>query len=244
MHIIKTGRALQSASRLSRVPRDQVLVVSVQLRHGFLKDDTPHRLVISDVPEESLVRKGAISLPQLLKWQIIVYDDGVRDAESVQVDGVDSVLVSLAVRVEEDFLEALGSLGQRTSSDHKPAVAHSSLPHIQRCNSIISPERVVGELVDGPMPLNSIDKLRNLTRFLRVIVGPKQRVFFDEHFIREHLRPTVKFRQRLHAHLMCGRAGMLHVNLAHRYLSQIGHVLCLILFRAIKCKVLCADLRK
>ena len=76
----------------------------------------------------------------------------MRNAKHIQIHGVNSVFVSLVVSVEEYFLEALRLLGESTGSCHIPAVTNGTLPHVERCDSIVTPEWISWEFIGSALP--------------------------------------------------------------------------------------------
>ena len=102
--------------------------------------------------EESFIFKGAVTLLYFLKWQEIVDNYSVRNAKHIQIHGVNSVLVCLVVSVEEYFLEAPRLLGESTGGSHIPAVTNDPLPHVERCDSIVTPEWISWEFIGSALP--------------------------------------------------------------------------------------------
>lgn len=62
-------RACQGTGGLSGVAADDMIEVSVEFRHSFLKDGAPHGLVFSDVREEGIVLQlVSENVLSRLKW--------------------------------------------------------------------------------------------------------------------------------------------------------------------------------
>ena len=70
----------------------------------------------------------------LLKWEVVVDNDSVRDAEGVELHGVDAV--SAHIGVQEHVLEAASFFGKGRSSRNEPAVADCSLTHVLRRDTV------------------------------------------------------------------------------------------------------------
>ena len=70
----------------------------------------------------------------LLKWEAVVDNDSVGDAEGVELHGVDAVGAHLFVH--EHFLQAASFFGKGRSSRNEPAVADCSLTHVLRRDTV------------------------------------------------------------------------------------------------------------
>jgi hypothetical protein len=76
-----------------------VFVVAVVLCEGFLEDRTVDGFVFSDFSVQC-----SVGVSVLLKWEVVVDNDCVRDAKGVELESVDTG--SAHIFIQEDFLEA------------------------------------------------------------------------------------------------------------------------------------------
>lgn len=78
------------------------------------------------------------------------------DAQRVQIDGVDAILVHLPRVVVEYFLQSLRFLSYGTSCCHEPTITECTLSDIHRSNTIIAPEGIVAVLCAHALPIKSV----------------------------------------------------------------------------------------
>ena len=81
-----------------------------------------------------------VVVAELLKWEIVVDNDSVRDAEGVELHGVDALCAHLSVH--EHFLEAASFFGKGRSSRNEPAVADCSLTHVLRRDTVCAEKSI------------------------------------------------------------------------------------------------------
>jgi len=128
-------------------------VVAPVFSEGFLDYGTPESTVIAQIGEDSLLLGGV--LPGLFQGQVVVNDDGVLLAESVELESVDASLVQLVVLVEEDSIHAAGLFSDGRDGGEEPAVAEATLVDIVRRDAITE-QRFVGESRLSARPLNAV----------------------------------------------------------------------------------------
>ena len=80
--------AVECSDSFRRETANDVLVIAMVLGKGFLEDGTIDRFIMSSLSIQSLV----VAVSHLLKWEVVVDNYCVRDAEGVELYSVDAVL--------------------------------------------------------------------------------------------------------------------------------------------------------
>ena len=113
---LRPGGAVECLDGSCWVTANDVFVVAMVLGKGFLEDGTIDRFIPTWLGVQSMV-----FITPLLKWEIVIDNDCVRDTKGVELNGVDTVVAYIVV--QEDFLEATSFFGKGRSSGNEPAVA-------------------------------------------------------------------------------------------------------------------------
>ena len=96
---LRPGCAVECLDGSSWVAANDVFVVAMVLGKGFLEDGTIDRFIPTWLGVHSMV-----FITPLLKWEIVIDNDCVRDTKGVELNGVDTVVAYIVV--QEDLLEA------------------------------------------------------------------------------------------------------------------------------------------
>lgn len=123
-------------------------VVAVVLGEGLLDDGDPHGAVSAEVREQGAI----VTVPKLAHGQPVIDNDGVGDAESVEVDAVGTLRVELSVGVEEDLLHAAGPLSNGRAGREEPAVAEGALDDVISADAIAEESLARGSEINGTLP--------------------------------------------------------------------------------------------
>ena len=99
-----------------------MIVVAVVLGKGLLKDGTPDCSICAN--------PGILGAAILIQGQVIIDDDGVRDAEGVKVDSVDTQFAYFVHIVEEDLFHTTRVLSYGRGGSHEPTVADRALANV------------------------------------------------------------------------------------------------------------------
>ena len=135
MLVLRPGCAVECLDGGCRIAADDVFVVAMVLGKGFLEDRAIDRFIFACRSVQCMV-----VVARLLKWEIVVDNDSVRDAEGVELHGVDAVCAHLFVH--ENFLHAASFFGKGRSSRNEPAVADCSLTHVLRRHTVFAEKTV------------------------------------------------------------------------------------------------------
>lgn len=123
-------------------------VVAVVLGEGLLDDGDPHGAVSAEVREQGAI----VTVPKLAHGQPVIDNDGVGDAESVEVDAVGTLTVELSVGVEEDLLHAARPLSNGRAGREEPAVAEGALDDVISADAIAEESLARGFEINGTLP--------------------------------------------------------------------------------------------
>ena len=100
---------VESSDGLGRITANDMFEVAVVLGEGFLDDRTKEGLVCSNLGIHCI--PGA-SIPRWRKWEPVVDNDCVGDAEGVEIKSVDAGVAHFVVFIQEDALHTAWYFGK------------------------------------------------------------------------------------------------------------------------------------
>ena len=133
MTFVHVGDISQSSDSLVTVATVEMLVVSVVLGPGLLHDGHPKTLIFAMRSHRGLAFKD---------WKIVVDNNGVGQAHSEEVHGVDTIVAALVIN--EEFLNAAWFLSNGRGTRKEPAVTERTLNHVSWYDTLVSKESVGG----------------------------------------------------------------------------------------------------
>ena len=163
---VSVGSSSKSSDTVGRISTLEMVIVTMELGEGLLKDGTPDRAILSNSGEGGVLVVLVIGKP-------IINDDCVRDSQIVHVDGIDTFLVD-CIFIEEHAFNSVFELSESSNTGHKPAVANITLFDVVDTDTILTEERIISgrELIFGSLPDNPLLDISGDFTFVLSLVCP------------------------------------------------------------------------
>lgn len=125
----------------SDVSTNDVLVVTVVLGESLLNDGDPEGSSLTS--DGVFTESGEVSVSVLVQGEEVIDNDSDGHAESIEVDGVDSVSVDIIV--EEHLLDGAWDLSHSGGGGKEPTVTELTLLDVVRVDTVGSEQASAGE---------------------------------------------------------------------------------------------------
>ena len=126
-----------------------MLIVAEALAESLFNYWSPNCAIIAQLRVQSVILFASLS-----QGQVVVDNDGLGEAKSVNIDPVDPSWTQLILVVQKEFFDTAWELCKSCYTRNKPTVSYKALHHVLRPDTIFTKKGRLGKNLTCPFPLN------------------------------------------------------------------------------------------